>query len=140
MIESVPSTAPISPPLTGASSIDPPSACARAASRRATQRLVRGYRRPDQYQALLDGLVALIDRAPDALVLEQLEAQIDHLEAVIDRNHWADAYNRALGFLESGRRADGMELLREVVAGSTDAELVDQASRALGALRGQAPR
>jgi tetratricopeptide (TPR) repeat protein len=104
------------------------------------QRLVRGYRRPDQYQALLDGLVALIDRAPDALVLEQLEAQIDHLEAVIDRNHWADAYNRALGFLESGRRADGMELLREVVAGSTDAELVDQASRALGALRGQAPR
>jgi tetratricopeptide (TPR) repeat protein len=97
------------------------------------QRLVRGYRRPEQYQALLDGLEGLVDQAPDAQVLAQLEAQIEALREVVERNRWADAYNQALGLLEAGRRADGIELLRAVAAGSSDAVLVEQARQALGA-------
>jgi tetratricopeptide (TPR) repeat protein len=97
------------------------------------QHLVRAYRRPDQYPALLEGLEGLIDRAPDPQVLAQLRGQIEQLRDVVERNNWADAYNRALDLLEAGRRSDGIELLQAVAAGSTDSALVEQARLALGA-------
>lgn len=95
------------------------------------QHLIRTYREPAQYAELLAGLENLATEAPDALVLEDLSAQIERLQEVVDRNRWADEYNRALGLLEEGDRRAGLALLEEVAAESKDAQIVDQAEDVL---------
>ncbi|MCZ6508636.1 MAG: DUF1570 domain-containing protein [Acidobacteria bacterium] len=95
------------------------------------QHLIRTHTEPGEYLALLDGLEELIGRAPDALLQIELADQIERLREVVERNLWADAYNRALGLLQSGQEQGAFELLREVAAGSHDAHLVEQAEQTL---------
>lgn len=104
------------------------------------QHLIRTYHRPAEYAALLAGLESLADEAPDSQVLGELMVQIERLREVVDRNHWADTYNRALGLLRSGDVLRGRALLETVAAESNDAEIVGQAEEALGASFGSPER
>jgi len=97
------------------------------------QHLIKTYRDPARYAELLVGLEALAAEAPDVQVLGELVAQIERLREVVDRNRWADAYNRALGMLESGDRGAGLALLEEIKKESSDAQISDQAEEVLGA-------
>jgi tetratricopeptide (TPR) repeat protein len=98
------------------------------------QRLIRSYRAPEQYAELLAGLEALASEAPDRRLLLELESQIGRLREVVDRNQWADLYNRALSLLDAGERQAGLILLERVASESNDAQIVHRAEEALGAM------
>jgi tetratricopeptide (TPR) repeat protein len=98
------------------------------------QHLVRTHTESGQYPALLAGLDALVGRAPDALLQIELEEQIEQLREVVDRNRWADAFNRALDLWKTGQEQAAIELLREVAAETNDGHLVDEAERVLESL------
>jgi Flp pilus assembly protein TadD len=100
------------------------------------QSLIRAYREPEQYGELLAGLETLAGDAPDGRILSEVETQIDRLREVVDRNLWADLYNRAVGLLEAGDRQAGLDLLERVASESNDAQIVDRAEEALGAAGG----
>ena len=101
------------------------------------QSLIRSHTTPEQYTELLAALEALVSRAPDALLQVQLEGQIEQLRATVERNRWADIYNRALALLKAGEHGEGLALLREVAAQSSDSQIAERAEDVLdGSLTG----
>ncbi len=95
------------------------------------QALVRTHTTPASYGALLEGLEELSRRAPDAELARDLDARLDELRTVVERNRWADTYNRALELLAAGERRSARRLLEDVADQQIDREIADEARRLL---------
>ncbi len=97
------------------------------------QRLIRAHRTPESYPRLLAGLEVLIGEAPDAALRAELHGRIEQLREIVERNHWVDAFNRALDLLSAGDHRAGLALLEDVAAASDDPRIVGQAEDILDA-------
>jgi len=92
------------------------------------QHLIRTHQAPEQYPDLLAGLESLLGRAPDAQLQAQLSDQLERLTEVIERNYWADTFNRALVLLQEGEWSAAVALLERIAADGNDSNISDQAS------------
>ncbi|MDH3403788.1 MAG: hypothetical protein OEP45_09260 [Acidobacteriota bacterium] len=97
------------------------------------QHLRRAHRTPESYPQLLAGLEELVARAPDPTLYAELVEQTERLREVVERNRWADAFNRAVDLLGAGERGAGLALLERVAAESDDAQLARRAGDLLAA-------
>ncbi len=104
------------------------------------QKLIRSHETPEQYAELLAALEELASRAPDAPLQIELDRKLEELRDVVERNYWADTFNRALELLERGEHRAAETLLEEVARESTDFDIADEAERTLGRHRAASSR